>query len=162
MTSHKAKRPIYRYRLATSHDASAVFSLLEEGAPEIPFPEFPIKKQLLVGRIKKACIACDVWIALDRDDQIVGFLIAEPFGNGFDLSYGGVTKAHRGNGIFPDLLEKMKDRRLPLGASVALSNKKMPAYLRKFGFAPDFPMPTNNEDMFLWEPEPSEHPAGGG
>jgi ribosomal protein S18 acetylase RimI-like enzyme len=152
MTSHKTKPPTYRYRLATIDDASAVFNLLEEVAPEIPIPDFPKKKHLLDGRVKKGCTACDVWIALDRDDLIVGFLMAEPFGDGLDLSYGGVKKCHRRNGILSDLVAKMKEREVPLRASVALANEKMPDYLQKHGFAIECNLET--ETMFLWEPEP--------
>jgi hypothetical protein len=157
MTSHKTKLPTYRYRLATIDDATVAFNLLGEVAPEIPFPDFAKQKDLLDERVKIACKACNVWIALDRDDRIVGFLMAEPLGDGLDLSYGGVTKIYRGKGIFSDLVAKMKEREVLLRASVVLANKKMPAYLRELGFEPDVPMPTNNENMFLWKPP--ERPA---
>src|SRR5271169_7093617 len=66
----------------------------------------------------------EVWIALDRDKQIVGFLMAEPDkkersyrdNQALELSYGGVKKSQRGNDIFPDLVAKMKAKGVPLTA----------------------------------------------
>jgi hypothetical protein len=147
---------IYRYRLATSDDALTIFALLEEVASEIA-PEFPShlneQREAVLKRVETSCDSGETWIALDRDDQIVGFLMAEPLGLGLELSYGGVKESHRGNDIFPDLVAKMKAKGIPLRASVAHSNDfQMPDRLRELGFVPDDPM-SKTEAMFLWKPE---------
>jgi hypothetical protein len=123
---------IYRYRLATRADASPIFDVLEEVAPEIPVRlDTPEQKELLFERVQTTCASREVWIALDRYKQIVGFLMSEPDkkersfrdNQALELSYGGVKKSHRGNDIFPDLVAKMKAKGVPLTATVLKKNE---------------------------------------
>ena len=106
--------------------------MLEEVAPEIPVHlDTPEQKELFFERVQTTCASREVWIALDRDKQIVGFLMAEPDkkersfrdNQALELSYGGVKKSHRGNDIFPDLVAKMKAKGVPLTATVLKQNE---------------------------------------
>ena len=74
-------------------------------------------------RIKRTFVYGVTWIALDRENRVVGFLLAESKGDRFDLPYGGVRKCHRGHNIFPDLVEKVKEIGRPLTATVKHANK---------------------------------------
>ncbi len=155
MKSHKL--PIYGYRLAKKADASAIFDVLKEIAPEIPVRlDTPKQKELVSERIQLACVYRTVWIAeLHPDNHIVGFLMAEPLGRRLNLSYGGVRADHRGKHIFPKLVKKMMVKGIPLRASIAQSNEfRMPDRLRELGFALEHRLDT--EAIFLWEPEPLE------
>jgi hypothetical protein len=76
--------------------------------------------------------------ALHRDNQIVGFLMAESDGQKLDLSYGGVRAGHRGQHIFPKLVKKMMAKGVPLTATVMHSNEaNMLSRLLKLGFTKD-------------------------
>src|ERR1019366_7140593 len=113
MASHES----YRYRLATTDDASAIFAVLEEVAPEIPVRlDTPERKKLLFNRLQAGIGSDNVWIALDRYNHVVGFLLAEPEGEALDLSYGGVRTSHREQHIFPKLVKKMMVKGVPLTA----------------------------------------------
>ena len=64
---------------AEGGEAPPIFDVLEEVAPEIPVRlDTPEQKELLFERVQTTCASREVWIALDRDKQIVGFLMAEP------------------------------------------------------------------------------------
>ena len=90
----------YRYQRATPRDVPAIFAVLKEIAPEIPvLLDNSIRQKLMFERIHNCSIGYgEAWIAFDRDNQIVGFLLAEPdqlerFFNenqALELSYGGV------------------------------------------------------------------------
>jgi hypothetical protein len=169
MTSHE----IYRYRLATSNDASAIFAVLEEVAPEIPVcldnpnrkdgdpdglfrvePGAAVQPQHpLAVRIQEGIGSGNVWIALDRDNQVVGFLLAEPDRKALELTYGGVRTSHRGNDIFPTLVKKMMPKGVPLTATVLHSNKSdMVNRLLKLGFTQVYPWPKTDRDFLRWQP----------
>jgi len=142
----------HSYRLATTKEASAIFDVLEVVAPEIPVRlDTPDRKALLFERIQAGIDSNYVWIALDCNNQVVGFLLAEPGSNALDLSYGGVRTSHRGQHIFPDLLKKMKAKGVPLTATVMHSNmSNMLNRLSKLDF--DVFLSLNDRDFLRWQP----------
>jgi hypothetical protein len=153
MKSHKSKMPIYECRLAKRADAAAIFDVLEEVAPEIPVRlDTPNRKELLFKRIQSACVYRTVWIAeICRENQIVGFLMAEWDGQRLDLSYGGVRADHRGQHIFPTLMKKIMAKGVPLTATVMHSNKSdMLSRLLKLSFTEDYSL--NDRDFLRWQP----------
>jgi hypothetical protein len=161
MTVEIRKAPTYRYRLATIDDVLAILSALVEVAAEIPLSlDTTEQREAALKCVEKCSASGDTWVALDHDNTIIGFLLAEQKEQYIHLPYGGVQKVHRDNDIFPELLEKVKERKQPLRASVALSNEKMPGYLHKLGFA--FQGNSLTEALYLWQPNPSDHSAGGG
>jgi hypothetical protein len=135
----------YQYRLAIASDVSAIFAVLKEVAPEIPvFLNNPERQRKIFEQIYRCIDFGEVWIALDRDNQVVGFLLAEPYrverfpkGNQeIELPYGGVRPGpHRGKHIFPTLVKKVMSKGVPLTATVLHSNKSnMLSRLLKLGF----------------------------
>jgi hypothetical protein len=150
MKSHE----IYRYRLATTDDASAIFAVLGEVAPEIPVClDTPERKDLLFNRIQEGIGSGNVWIA-DRDNQVVGFLLAEPDREALELTYGGVRTSHRGNDIFPTLVKEMMAKGVPLRATVLHSNKSdMVNRLLMLDFTKDStPWLETDRDRLRWQP----------
>ena len=88
--------------------------MLEEVAPEIPvYLDTPEQKELFFERVQTTCASREVWIALDRDKQIVGFLVAEP-----DKK----ERSFRDNQAL-ELVAKMKAKGVPLTATVLKQNK---------------------------------------
>jgi hypothetical protein len=144
----------YRYRRATKDDRSAIFVLLEKVAPEIPLLLDSLEQKNAAGKIVGSC--CDsgeTWVALDRENNITGFLLAEHYGEGLHLPYAGVTKSHRGQEIFPTLMGKMKANGVPLRTSIAHSKperSKIINFLLKRGFI--CLGPSGTEDQFDWDP----------
>jgi hypothetical protein len=152
---------VYQYRLATSDDVSKVFDLLVEVAPEIPLHvHIPENKDAALNCVERCCASGETWIALDRDNQIVGFLLAEPDllqrfhreNQALELPYGGVREGHRGHHIFPDLVATIMAKRFPLTATVKHANKSdMASRLTKRGFTKVGPGLWPNEDIFRWQ-----------
>ncbi len=164
MTEHREKT-LYRYRLATSHDESAILDALMEVAPEIPVMTHDGRQERLLQTIKRTTSVYGVtWIALDRDNRVVGFLLAESKGDRFDLPYGGVRKGHRGNDIFPNLVKKVMAKGLSLTAVVLHANaskKIVVGILEDLGFEKVTPSNgVNNGDNFRWSPAPSDTQGG--
>jgi ribosomal protein S18 acetylase RimI-like enzyme len=158
--------PIYGYRLAKRGDAAEIFDVLEgvaRVAPEIPMRlDTSDRKEFLFKRIRLACVYRTVFIAeLHRDNQIVGFLMAEPLGRELDLSYGGVRADHRGQHIFPKLVKKMMAKGVPLTATVKHLNKSGTVdRLLKLGFTKVESL-VDGQDNFRWQPGPTDIQGGG-
>jgi hypothetical protein len=154
----------YQYRLAIPSDVSAIFAVLKEVAPEIPVLLNNSKRQMEIFKQIYRCIdSGEVWIALDRDNQVVGFLLAEPYrverfpkGNQeIELLYGGVRPGpHRGKHIFPTLVKKVMAKRVPLTATVMHANDShMLSRLLKLGFTKEeAPCPRDHEDFLRRQP----------
>jgi len=92
---------------------------------------------------------------LDRDNQVVGFLLAERDREALELTYACVRTSHRGNDIFPTLVKKMMAKGVPLTATVLHSNKSdMVNRLLKLGFTKDS-TPSwleTDRDRLRWQP----------
>ena len=156
---------IYEYRLATREDAEAIFVILKEVACEIPVCLRDHKaEEKILEQVHGCCNLGSSWVALDHDHQIVGFLLAEPHERGdwygddrtLNLPYGGVKPGHhRGQGIFPALMEKLMANGVPLAATVKDKNKsEMVCRLVKLGFEEDddWMRHRSDERIFLWRP----------
>ena len=158
MTAHTTKTPTYR--LATKADVPAILDLLLEVAPEIPVDTRGERKEILSKQIHTDCYYRCVWIALDRDNQIVGFLMAEPQKQEIKLPYGGVRKGHREHDIFRKLMDRAKAmakiRGLPLTAVVLHANASkmvVDIALQKLGFAKTVADKSRSDgDTFRWQP----------
>ena len=158
----------YRYRRATPGDVSANFAVLEEIAPEIPvYLDSAEQKKAALERVQGYIGSGETWVALDRADQVVGFLLAAPddhekfqYASGaLHLPFGGVKTSLRGQYIFTALLAKMKSKGVPLTAAVSHLNKSnMFRRLEKLGFrkpsyeyrgSGDF---SRDEENLRWQP----------
>jgi Acetyltransferase (GNAT) domain len=129
--------------------------LLLEVAPEIPVDLHGERKELLSQQIHADCVYRGVWIALDGNKQIVGFLLAERQQQEIKLPYGGVTNGHREHHIFRKLIDNAKAMAkaagVPLTAVVLHKNtSQMVNVLRKLGFAKVSSLP--DRDNLRWQP----------
>jgi len=149
-----------RYKRATKNNVSAIFTVLEEIASEIPVClDTPERKNLTFERVQKCSESGETWIALSRDNQVVGFLLAEPDqqerffhdNQALHLPYGGVSESYRGQHIFLTLVEKIMAKGVPLTGTVKRTNKSdMAGRLLKLGFTKvSF---TDKEDNLRWHP----------
>jgi hypothetical protein len=136
--------------------------VLLEVAPEIPVDTHDGRKEFLAAQIHRDCFYRGVWITLDHNNQIVGFLMAEPQKQEIKLPYGGVRKRHREHHIFRKLMDKAKTMAtiggVPLTAVVLHKNtSNMVDVLQKLGFTKVTPSNgVNNGDNFRWSPEPGD------
>jgi hypothetical protein len=151
------------YEIATAEMAAEVFTLLEEVAPEIPVRLDTAKHQGAMRCTVEKCCSNGASLVAIEGGRIVGFLLVTPDkGQNFqdregrswlNVSYGGVTKNRRGDGIFTGLMASIMARRVPLSAEVKHANQSgMAERLEKLGFHRDGPSPLRNGDEFIWEP----------
>jgi hypothetical protein len=151
------------YEIATAEMAAEVFTLLEEVAPEIPVRLDTAEHQRAMRcTVEESCSNGASLVAIEGA-RLVGFLLVAPdeYRNfqdregrsWFNVSYGGVTKNRRGDGIFPGLMASIMARRVPLSAEVKHANQSgMAERLEKLGFHKDSPSPKDDGDEFIWEP----------
>jgi hypothetical protein len=160
MTELRETRMILEYRLAVSGDATGIFVVLEEVAPEIPLQlDTPKAREIIFRRVVQCCSGEESCVAVDHACRVVGFLFAEPDkmerfhhdNQAFHLPYGGVTKSARKQGVFRKLVEKAMSRQVPLTATVKRINQcGMANHLMKIGFTKI--SCNDQEDQFRWQP----------
>jgi len=132
-------------RPARLEDAGAIHTLLLQLAPEIPLLIDTLEREeALYALIRNCARSGESWVAVDGDDRIVGFALAEPNQlarhyaehETIELRYAGVAPAHRGQGIFGQLIARILDRMVPVTATVAPQNRSgIGARLERLGFA---------------------------
>jgi ribosomal protein S18 acetylase RimI-like enzyme len=151
------------YRLAQADDASSIFSILEEVANEIPLNldshHEKDRKKLVSDKVEKWCRANESWVGVTQSHQVVGFLLVEPDemeriqheNSALHISYAGVTKNYRRQGILPELVRNLMAKKVHLTAVVNHANKSnMSCRLIKLGFTKVASRPC--EDAFQWYP----------
>jgi hypothetical protein len=98
-----------KYRVANGEDHTDILAVLEEVAPEIPVSlDTPANQEIIKAIIVQCCASGDSCVAVDADDQIVGFVLAKPDihdSQAISLRYIGVSKNSRQCGIFSALME---------------------------------------------------------
>ncbi len=155
-----------RFRAAKASDASGIFSVLAEVAPEIKLEvEGDERKAILREQISQCCAYRLSLVATDDQGRVVGFLLArhqlprafalwgEIYPKGLELPYAGVTKSARKRGVFHCLIERVKKRKLPLYATVHHTNQSgMAERLAKIGFSKIISDTEPPQDHFIWRP----------
>ncbi len=132
------------YRQAELGEAADILAVLLEVAPEIPVSVDTLEQEeALYVLIRNCARSGESWVAVDEAGRIVGFLVVElnqarrhyAEHEVLELRYGGVAGAHRNQGIFTTLVQRMLDRMLPVTASVSPANRSGAAdLLQKLGF----------------------------
>jgi GNAT superfamily N-acetyltransferase len=132
------------YRQAGLDDAAEIHALLLALAPEIPLLVDTLEREEALYTLTRNCARSgESWVALDDASRIVGFLLIElnqarrhyAENEVLDLRYGGIDGAHRHQGIFAALVQRVLDRMLPVTASVSPANQSGAApLLEKLGF----------------------------
>jgi ribosomal protein S18 acetylase RimI-like enzyme len=130
--------PKVTIRRATKDDADAILLVLQACAPEIPVKlDDDDFKRYIRGKIRDACLNGQSRVAV-AGNQVIGFLLALPLSSEegwFELTYAGVLKKYRGNGLFPQMLDEIKGIALRLDATVKNANQsEMASRLLKAGF----------------------------
>jgi ribosomal protein S18 acetylase RimI-like enzyme len=159
-------------RVAAPGDAAGIYGVLAEAAPEIPLLIDTRERQDAIANIIDNCIATgESQVATVSGGGIVGFILVEPDAmerfqhdnHALHLSYAGVTKAYRQQGIFRSLVNQVMRRSVPLTATVKAANQcQIATLLRRSGFQ-RWSGDLQIEDHFRWQPVMAEAiPAGSG
>jgi len=118
--------PKVTIRRATKDDADAIFLVLQACDSEIPInlddDDF---KRYIRDKIRVACLGGQTCVAVSGN-QVIGFLLALPLSfeeRWFELTYAGVLKNYRGNGLFPQMLHEIKVVALRIDATVKNANQ---------------------------------------
>jgi len=119
------------YRVAVPGDKVGILLAFAEAAPEVPTKVYPDTLERIGGSIAAGLS----WVAVDADDNVVGYALAYDHDNTTYLDYLGVSKTARGQRISRALVSKLKERGAPIISSVRPDNKSsMVERFARFGF----------------------------
>jgi ribosomal protein S18 acetylase RimI-like enzyme len=148
------------YRQATIDDAPEIHALLLRLAPEIPLLVDTLEREeALYALIRNCGRVGESWVALDKEERIIGFVLADPEVTErhyaeheiLDLLHAGVAAEHRGQGVFRALISQVQSRLVPITTIVPPHNRfGAAACLEKFGFHQTASL--GGEHVFRWEP----------
>ncbi len=149
------QNPLITYRVATLGDADGILTVLAEVAREIPVSLATADEQRLIATVTGECINTnESWVAVDAGGAIVGVVLARLLphkGSGLFLEYIGVRKSSRNRRIFIALMDRLKDKDVPLNATVLSANQSgMLDRLFKIGFTTV--QTDDSETKLRWEP----------
>ncbi|MBP0115089.1 MULTISPECIES: GNAT family N-acetyltransferase [Bradyrhizobium] len=136
------------YRVAAPGDEVGILLVFAEVAPEVPTRVYPET----LGRIEGSVATGLSWVAVDADDQIVGYALAYGHDSTIYLDYLGVSKTARNQHISRVLVSKLKESGMPIETNVRPDNKSSKAErFACFGFVE---IPNHFDGKKLrWEPE---------
>jgi N-acetylglutamate synthase-like GNAT family acetyltransferase len=144
MTEALKEDDTFEYRVANEDDATGIFAVLQEVAPEIPVTlDTPERQEIMQGIIAECCDSGESWVAIGADGTVVGFVLAKPDrlerflhkNEALSLPYVGVTAIRRQHGIFGTLMEKLMAKAAPPTATVLHGNHSgMADRFAKIGF----------------------------
>jgi hypothetical protein len=118
-------------RVAIPGDDVGILLIFSEVAPEVPTRVYPHT----LGRIEDLVGTGLSWVAVDADDNIVGYALAYSHDNTVYLDYLGVSKTARGQLISGTLVSKLKESGAPIIAGVRPDNKSsMVERFKRFDF----------------------------
>ncbi|HZT89142.1 MAG TPA: GNAT family N-acetyltransferase [Stellaceae bacterium] len=145
------------YRPAAVGDAADIFALMQEAADEIPLLlDTLAREEAMYARVRNWARSGESWVALDGD-RLVGFVLAELNQTSrfwgehpvIDVHYAAVAKDWRNRGVFTALMQRIRDRLVPVTAAVNPENRSAAARrLEHLGFRRASP----GEPQFVWEP----------
>ena len=148
------------YRAAKIEDAAEIHALLLRLAPEIPLLVDKLEREeALYALIRNCGRVGESWVALNEEDRIIGFALADPEVTErhyaeheiLDLLHAGVAPEYRGRGVFRTLIAKLQSRLVPIVTIVPPLNRfDAAARLEKFGFR-QIGLP-GGELVLRWEP----------
>jgi GNAT superfamily N-acetyltransferase len=148
------------YRQATIDDAPEIHALLLRLAPEIPLLVDTLEREeALYALIRNCGRVGESWVALDAQEQIIGFALIDPEvlerhyaeHEILDLRYAGVAPEHRGQGVFHTLISRVQSRLVPITTIVPPHNRfDAVARLEKFGFR--HTASPGGERVYRWDP----------
>lgn len=107
------------YRVAVSGDEVGILLVFAEVASEVPTRVY----HHTLARIEDAVATGLSWVAVDADDNVVGYALAYSHDNTIYLDYLGVSKTARNQRVSRVLVSKQKESGAPIIASVRPDNK---------------------------------------
>jgi ribosomal protein S18 acetylase RimI-like enzyme len=127
-----AKTDVNTYRVAVSGDEAGILKVFAEVAPEVPTAVRSGTEKLIQGLVASG----QSWVAVDVDDNIVGYVLAEPYDSKtLSLAYLGVSKAARNQRVSSSLISKLQEIGAPIVTDVRANNKSsMVEIFEHFGF----------------------------
>jgi hypothetical protein len=100
--------------------------------------ETEVERRMIQTPVGECCLSGKSWVALDANGLVVGAILVRQDTDDFralSLQYTAVGKSARGSGVFSALIDKVKNERVPLTATVLSGNKShMIDRLLKKGF----------------------------
>jgi GNAT superfamily N-acetyltransferase len=150
----------FAYRVATVADAADIFAVLQVLAAEIPVLLDTLEREeAMYARVRNWARSGESWVAVDGEDRIVAFVLAELNQVGrfwgehevIDLHYAGVAQGHRNQGIFGALMRQILGRMVPVTVTVSAANRSpIVRRLERLGFRRAGP--GVGEQQFRWKP----------
>lgn len=126
-----AKTEAITYRVAVAGDKAGILKVFAEVAPEVPTAVRSETERL----IKDLIATGESFVAIDANDEIVGYALASRYNNTISLTYLGVSKTARNQHISTALVSKLKEGGAPIVTDVRPDNKSsMVARFERFGF----------------------------
>jgi hypothetical protein len=107
------------YRVAVSGDEVGILLVFAEVAAEVPTRVYPETSGTIEGLVATG----ESWVAVDANDQIVGYALASKYDNTILLTYLGVSKTARDQHISTALVSKLKESGAPIVTDVRPDNK---------------------------------------
>lgn len=122
----------FTYRVAVATDEAGILNVFAEVAPEVPTSVLPQTEAI----IQRLVASGQSWIAVDADDKIVGYALAEPCDSKtLSLVYMGVSNAARNQQVSSSLTSKLRKSGAPIITDVRSNNKSsMVERFEHFGF----------------------------
>lgn len=142
-------KPEISYRTAVADDVAEILTIFAEVAPEVPTIGVVEGTK---GRVEGWVATGASLVALDVDDKIVGYALAEgDGGDGISLVYLGVTGAARGKRICSGIIARLKEHGMPINASVRHNNQGLMAErFERFGF--EVLEKQQDQTKYRWKP----------
>jgi ribosomal protein S18 acetylase RimI-like enzyme len=106
------------YRVAVPGDEAAILNVFAEVAPEVPTAVLPQTEGIIEGLVATGVS----WVAIDANDQIVGYVLATMYDNTVSLVYLGVSKTARNQRVSSSLISKLKESGAPIITDVRSNN----------------------------------------
>ena len=151
-----------KQRIASLSDLKNIWILMREAAPDIPFDVTNERAQESVLSELMACCTSGLSpVIIGEDKTIVGALLVrrDDFEWGFrnsqamHVSYAAVAPSYRDKAVFGSLVAGIKERKVPIFASVRSGDKlELADQLKAFGFAYECPAASGWGDLYKWQP----------
>lgn len=151
-----------KQRTASLSDLKEIWVLMREAAPDIPFDlTNELAQESVLSELMACCTSGLSPVVVGADKTIVGALLVrrDDFEWGFrnsqavHVAYAAVAPTHRDQGVLSSLLAEIKERRVPILASVKSGEKLgLADQLKQLGFAHECTASSGWGDLYKWQP----------
>jgi len=146
------------YRPAMLEEAPDILALMKALADEIPLRLDRLEHEEALYRVIRACARSgESWVAVEGGEIVGAMLVQQNETDRFwgehealEIRHAGVVPAHRGQGIFGEMLNRVLARGVPVTAHVATANNS--GIGRRFEAAGFTREAAPNGQRYRWEP----------